>query len=45
MGLDATNKIGPETERAWGDVLRMSPEVTAKVDGMWHELGLDNPHG
>jgi 4-hydroxy-3-polyprenylbenzoate decarboxylase len=45
MGLDATNKIGPETERVWGDVLRMSPEVTAKVDGMWRELGLDDPHG
>ena len=45
MGLDATNKIGPETERAWGDVLRMSPEVTAKVDAMWRELGLDSLHG
>ena len=40
MGLDATNKIGAETDRAWGEVLRMSPEIVARVDGMWHDLGL-----
>lgn len=39
MGIDATNKIGPETDRAWGEVLTMSPEVIAKVDGMWRDLG------
>jgi 4-hydroxy-3-polyprenylbenzoate decarboxylase len=41
MGLDATNKIGPETERAWGEVLSMSPETVAKVDRMWDDLGLE----
>lgn len=45
MGLDATNKIGAETDRAWGDVLKMSPDVVAKVDGMWRELGLGGIHG
>lgn len=40
LGLDATTKIGPETEREWGRVLEMAPEVSAKVDAMWSELGL-----
>ena len=40
LGLDATTKIGPETEREWGRVLDMAPEVSAKVDAMWSELGL-----
>lgn len=40
MGLDATRKIGPETERAWGEVLKMTPEVTRRVDEMWAELGI-----
>ncbi|MBB4095589.1 UbiD family decarboxylase [Ochrobactrum pecoris] len=41
LGLDATNKIGAETEREWGTVLGMSDDVIARVDAMWHELGLD----
>jgi 4-hydroxy-3-polyprenylbenzoate decarboxylase len=45
MGLDATNKIGPETDRAWGEVLGMSAEVIAKVDGMWRDLGLGGDDG
>jgi 4-hydroxy-3-polyprenylbenzoate decarboxylase len=40
LGLDATNKIGPETSREWGRVLAMTPEVTARVDSIWDELGL-----
>ncbi|MBW8322193.1 MAG: UbiD family decarboxylase [Rhizobium sp.] len=40
LGLDATTKIGPETDREWGRVLEMTPEVAAKVDAMWSELGL-----
>ena len=40
LGLDATNKLGPETSRDWGRVLAMTPEVTARVDALWHELGL-----
>lgn len=40
LGLDATTKIGPETEREWGRVLEMAPEVSGKVDAMWSELGL-----
>jgi len=40
IGLDATNKIPPETSREWGTKLAMSDEVVAKVDAMWSELGL-----
>ncbi|MDK1493621.1 UbiD family decarboxylase [Sinorhizobium sp. 7-81] len=40
LGLDATTKIGAETDREWGRVLDMSPEVKADVDRMWPELGL-----
>lgn len=40
LGLDATTKIGPETDREWGRVLEMAPEVSARVDAMWSELGL-----
>jgi 4-hydroxy-3-polyprenylbenzoate decarboxylase len=40
MGLDATTKIGTETEREWGRVLTQSPDVAARVDEMWGRLGL-----
>ncbi|HUT51642.1 MAG TPA: UbiD family decarboxylase [Alphaproteobacteria bacterium] len=40
IGLDATNKIPPETNREWGKKLAMSDEVVARVDAMWAELGL-----
>lgn len=40
LGIDATTKMPPETERAWGDVLTMDPVVVARVDAMWSSLGL-----
>ena len=40
MGLDATNKWPGETDREWGRAIAMSPEVKARVDAMWGELGL-----
>ena len=40
LGLDATNKLPPETDREWGRVLQMTPEISARVDAMWGELGL-----
>jgi 4-hydroxy-3-polyprenylbenzoate decarboxylase len=40
MGLDATTKIGTETEREWGRVLEQSPEVSARVDELWGRLGV-----
>ena len=41
MGLDATNKLAGETQRQWGKPIERSAEVTAKVDSLWAELGLD----
>ncbi|MFL9826401.1 UbiD family decarboxylase [Rhodoplanes sp. SY1] len=40
LGLDATNKIGTETSREWGAVLKATPDVTARVDALWPKLGL-----
>ncbi len=41
MGLDATNKIGPETSREWGRPIEMSDSVIEKVDALWQHLDLD----
>lgn len=41
LGLDATSKIGAETERGWGEVLTMPSEVADRVDALWASLGLD----
>jgi 4-hydroxy-3-polyprenylbenzoate decarboxylase len=40
MGIDATTKIPPETDHAWGEVLESDPEVAATVDRRWAEYGL-----
>ena len=40
MGLDATNKLPGETTREWGEPIRMSEAVKARVDALWGELGL-----
>ncbi|MEL7485925.1 MAG: UbiD family decarboxylase [Pseudomonadota bacterium] len=40
MGLDATNKLPPETKREWGEKIRMDDAVIDKVDEMWASLGL-----
>ena len=40
MGLDATNKIPPETDREWGRKIRMSDEVIEKVSRAWESYGL-----
>ncbi|MEO0675106.1 MAG: UbiD family decarboxylase [Pseudomonadota bacterium] len=40
IGLDATDKIEPETNREWGEEIRMSDAVVEKVDAIWSELGL-----
>ncbi len=41
LGIDATNKIEPETAREWGKVLAMTPEVVSRIDGIWEQLGLE----
>ena len=39
-GLDATNKIPPETTREWGREIDMDQDVIEKVSAMWDDLGL-----
>ncbi len=41
MGIDATRK-GPEEgfTRRWPDVMKMSPDVKARVDALWKQAGL-----
>lgn len=43
LGIDATSKIGAETQREWGCVLRRSPEAMARIDALWSALGIDAP--
>lgn len=40
IGLDATNKLAPETKREWGTKIRMTDDVVSRVDEMWRTLGL-----
>ncbi len=40
LGLDATRKLGAETEREWGRVLEMPAELVSRVDRLWGDLGL-----
>jgi 4-hydroxy-3-polyprenylbenzoate decarboxylase len=40
IGLDATNKIPPETKREWGTKLGMTEAVVAKVTREWESYGL-----
>ncbi|GAD00311.1 4-hydroxy-3-polyprenylbenzoate decarboxylase [Agarivorans albus] len=41
MGMDATNKWPGETNREWGEVIEMAPEVKQRVDSIWDQLGID----
>ncbi|HWV81903.1 MAG TPA: UbiD family decarboxylase, partial [Hyphomicrobiaceae bacterium] len=40
LGIDATNKIGAETSRDWGQPLTMDQAIIDRVDRMWAQLGL-----
>ena len=39
-GLDATNKLPPETRREWGRKIEMSEDIVKRVDELWEKLGL-----
>ncbi|MFA7386389.1 MAG: 4-hydroxy-3-polyprenylbenzoate decarboxylase [Thiohalobacteraceae bacterium] len=41
IGFDATNKWKGETTREWGRPIRMSDEVSQRIDAIWDELGID----
>lgn len=38
MGIDATDKIYPETNRKWGKKIEMDKEVIDKINDMWNSL-------
>ena len=40
MGIDATTKISPETNRDWGRKIRMDDATIKRVDQLWADLGL-----
>ena len=40
LGMDATNKLAPETEREWGRPMAMDPQTIARIDELWPALGL-----
>jgi 4-hydroxy-3-polyprenylbenzoate decarboxylase len=39
MGIDATTKIYPETDRKWSEPLTSDPDTAAMVDRRWTEYG------
>jgi len=40
IGFDATNKWPGETLREWGRPIAMAPEVKARIDALWADLGI-----
>jgi 4-hydroxy-3-polyprenylbenzoate decarboxylase len=40
IGLDATNKLLPETHREWGRKIAMDPKVVETVSKKWPHMGL-----
>ena len=40
IGLDATNKIAPETHRDWGQQISMNEDVIRTVTEKWAKMGL-----
>ncbi len=42
MGIDATTKVYPETDRPWSEELRPDPETAATVSRRWAEYGFED---
>jgi 4-hydroxy-3-polyprenylbenzoate decarboxylase len=40
LGIDATSKWKGEVSREWGRPISMRPDVVARVDSIWKELGI-----
>ncbi|EKQ66671.1 UbiD family decarboxylase [Leptolyngbyaceae cyanobacterium JSC-12] len=40
MGIDATTKMYPESDRPWSETLKPDPDTAAMVDQRWAEYGL-----
>lgn len=45
IGLDATNKLPPETKREWGRKIRMDDDIVRTVTEKWPRLGLPGQVG
>jgi 4-hydroxy-3-polyprenylbenzoate decarboxylase len=41
LGIDATTKWPGEVDREWGRPISMHPNVVAKIDSLWSQLGLE----
>ena len=44
IGLDATNKIPPETHREWGQKIKMDEDVIKTVTEKWQKMFGENPN-
>lgn len=42
MGIDATTKMYPESDRPWSETLEPDPDTAAMVDRRWAEYGLSD---
>ena len=42
MGIDATHKIGSETNRQWGEKLEMTDDIKALVSQQWERYGFSS---
>jgi 4-hydroxy-3-polyprenylbenzoate decarboxylase len=40
LGMDATNKLPPETHRDWGRMIRMDQDIVDRVTRQWADYGL-----
>ncbi|MBA5764114.1 4-hydroxy-3-polyprenylbenzoate decarboxylase [Vibrio sp. 404] len=40
MAWDATNKLGDEKLREWGIPIKKDPQLVARIDAIWQQLGL-----
>jgi 4-hydroxy-3-polyprenylbenzoate decarboxylase len=38
LGIDATNKLPPETKRNWGEIIKMDSDIVKKIDTMWADI-------
>jgi 4-hydroxy-3-polyprenylbenzoate decarboxylase len=46
IGIDATAKLHEEGHaRPWPEVVAMDPEVKARIDALWHSLGISSLKG
>ncbi|MCG3866189.1 MULTISPECIES: 4-hydroxy-3-polyprenylbenzoate decarboxylase [unclassified Photobacterium] len=42
LGFDATNKWPDTIKREWGNPITKNPDVVARVDAIWPQLGIEN---